>query len=216
MGLIDRFAKAVADQIAKSPALPAGSVTMTEQQMRGGSAAQGYGGGTVPLPRDQITPTVPFGPGRPIEPGAINPLALRGRPNPRRYEYQVAQNINVTETRLVPFKTLRAAADQVDILRRCIEVLKAKISALDWDITLSDSASEKIIAQSDGNHLQAMAKAREKFVTEIDRLVDFWVMPDKAEGLTFPEWIKVMLEEVLVLDALAIWPQQTVGGDLMG
>jgi hypothetical protein len=35
MGFIDRLAKAVADQIEKAPInLPAGAVTMTEQQMR--------------------------------------------------------------------------------------------------------------------------------------------------------------------------------------
>jgi Phage portal protein len=217
MGILDRIAARVAAEITKAPTLPTGSVAMTESQMRNSAMAQNQGYGTqVPLPRDQNIANVPFSPGVPIIPGAINPLQDRGRPDPRRYEFLVAQNINITETRLVPFKTLRAAADQIDILRRCIEVLKNKVAALDWDIVISDDASEKIIAESGGNHLQAMDKARTEFASEIDRLVDFWKMPDVAEGLTFADWIRLCLEEVLVLDAWAIWPQKTVGGDLMG
>ena len=110
MGLLDNLAKRVAEQITKAPNLPVGSVTMTETQMRSSSNLQNYGT-SVGLERNPVTPNVPFSPGMPIIPGAINPLNPEtGRPAPRRYEYQVAQNINITETRLVPFKTLRAAA----------------------------------------------------------------------------------------------------------
>ena len=116
----------------------------------------------------------------------------------------------------MPFKTLRAAADQIDILRRCIEVRKAKISGLDWDIVLSDAASEKIIAESGGNHLRAMADARAKFTPEIARLRKFWETPDPANGLSFVDWLNMALEEIDVLDAWAIWPQATVGGEIRG
>ena len=54
MGLLDRLAKAVADQIVKAPNLPSGTGIMTEQQMRqaGGIAKTQYGYGTsTPLPR---------------------------------------------------------------------------------------------------------------------------------------------------------------------
>jgi len=220
MGLLDRIAKAIAGtELEKAPNLPAGAVTMNEQQMRNavpGAIGQNYG--TVnPLPRNPLLAGIPFGPGIPITPGAINPVnPITGRPEPRRYEYQVAQNINITETRLVPFKTLRAAADQIDILRRCIEVIKGKVTGLDWDITLANDASEKIVSQSGGDHVRAMAKAREEFNDEIDRMRTFWENPDKANGLTFTDWLNIALEEMLVIDALAVWPQKTVGGDLYG
>ena len=221
MGLRDRIAKAIAGtEIEKAaPNLPAGSVVMNEQQMRNavpGAIGQNYG--TVnALPRNPLLAGVPFGPGIPITPGAINPVnPLTGRPEPRRYEYQVAQNINITETRLVPFKTLRAAADQIDILRRCVEVIKGKLAGLEWDIVLGNDASEKIVAQSGGDHVRAMAKAREDYNDEIDRVRTFWENPDKANGLTFTDWLNIALEEMLVIDALAIWPQKTVGGDLYG
>jgi hypothetical protein len=95
VGLLDRFAKRVAAEIEKAPNLPAGSVTMTEQEMvnRSGIMNQQYGQ-SVSLPRNAIWPNVPFTPGNPLIPGAINPVREDGRADPRRYEYQVAQNIN--------------------------------------------------------------------------------------------------------------------------
>lgn len=218
MGLRDRIARAIATgNIEKGPRLPAGSQTFTEAELRSQADAlnmrQTYGN-SVALPRAPFSAQVPFGPGLPITPGAINPLQPSGRPQPRRYEYQVAQNINVTETRLVPFKTLRAAADQIDILRRCIEVTKSKMLGLDWDITLGQDASEKIMAESGGDHVRAMARAREKYTDEINRLREFWETPDKANGLTFNDWLNIALEDILVIDAWAVYPLPTVGGDL--
>ena len=99
MGLFDSFAKRVANEIQKAPSLPAGSVAMTEAEMqsRAGIYTQQYGQSN-PLPRNPAIAGVPFGPGLPIIPGAINPVGANGRPDPRRYEYQVAQNINITAT----------------------------------------------------------------------------------------------------------------------
>ena len=215
MGLIDRLAKAVADQMKAPSGLPAGAIAMTVEEMQRASINNSYA--SKPLPRNPTFGNVPFAPGTPITPGAINPIGADGRADPRRYEYQVAQNINVaTEQKLVPFKTLRGAAEQIDIVRRCIEVLKSKITGLDWDIVIAEDASEKIVAEIGGDHVRAMAKAREKFSDEIYRARTFWENPDKANGLTFIDWLMVSLEEILVLDAWAIWPQKTVGGDLYG
>jgi hypothetical protein len=217
MGLLDRFAKAVAEQIEKAPRLPAGSVTMSEQEMvqSSGIWSQQYGQSTS-LPRNPIWPMVPFTPGNPLIPGAINPVREDGRADPRRYEYQVAQNINITPTRLVPFTTLRATADQVDIIRRCLEVVKAKITGMGWDIVLSDDASEKIAADSGQDHVRAMAEARTRFTEDIARLRSFWEQPDRANGYTYADWMNIFLEDNLVLDAVSIWPQKSVDGELYG
>lgn len=215
MGLLDRFAKAVAAQIEKAPNLPAGTVVMTEADMKRNPPSMAMGN-SEPLPRDQILPMIPFGPGLPIPPGPINPLRSDGRPDPRRYEYQTAQNINITETRLVPFKTLRAAADQIDILRRCIEVLKSKMVGLEWDITISEAAAEKVSKKFGGNQLRAMSQAREELAPEIARLHDFWEVPDKQNGLVFQDWLNIFLEDLLVIDGVAIWGQKSVAGDLYG
>ena len=217
MGLLDRFAKRVASEIEKAPY--AGANTMNEAQMRAtaGIAPTQYGLGTsVPLPRSPFFANVPFSSGLPLIPGAINPVNEDGRPDPRRYEFTVAQNLNVTENRLVPFKTLRAAADQIDILRKCVEVRKAKLTGKKWDIVLSESASERIIAESGGDHIRAMAKAREKFAPEIARLRSFWETPDPQNGLNFTDWFNMAIEEIDVLDALAIWPQLKANGEIRG
>ena len=220
MGLLDRIAKRVADEIVKAPNLPAGAGTMSMQQMvqAAGIAQTQYGANvSTALPRNPLLASVPFAPGMPILPGAINPLRQdSGRPDPRRYEFQVAQNINVSDNRLVPFKTLRAVSDQIDIVRRCIEVRKAKITGLEWDIVLSESATERIIAESGGNHLDALSKARETFSEEIGRLRAFWETPDPQNGLSFVDWLNMSMEEIDVLDAWAVWPQTTVGGDIRG
>ena len=220
MGLRDRIARAIAtSNIEKGPNLPAGATTIgTDALMaQSGLAMQQTYGNNVALPRAPFSATVPFGPGNPIIPGAINPVnPSTGRPEPRRFEYQVAQNINIVPTRLVPFTTLRAAGDSIDILRRCIEVTKAKMSGLDFDIVLGNDASEKIAAEAGGDHVRAMAKAREKYTDEINRLREFWENPDKANGYTWQDWINIAVEDILVIDAWAIYPQPTVGGDLYG
>lgn len=217
MGLLDRLARAVAAEISKAPNLPPGTVTMSESEMvaRAGISTQQYGQ-SVSLPRNPIWPNVPFNPGNPLIPGAINPVREDGRADPRRYEYQVAQNINITPTKLIPFTTLRATADQVDIIRRCLEVVKNKVTGMSWDIVLSEDASERIAAESGKDHVRAMAKAREKFTEDIARLRSFWEQPDRANGYTYADWMNLALEEILVLDAWAIWPQKSVGGELFG
>jgi hypothetical protein len=220
MGLRDRIARAIATgNLEKGPNLPRGATTIgTDDLMaQSGLAMQQTYGNNVALPRAPFSATVPFGPGNPIIPGAINPVnPATGRPEPRRYEYQVAQNINIVPTRLVPFSTLRAAGDSIDILRRCIEVTKSKMNGLQFDIVLGADASEKIAAESGGDHVRAMAKAREKYTDEINRLREFWENPDKANGYTWQDWINIAIEDILVIDALAIYPQPTVGGDLYG
>ena len=213
MGLLDRLAAKVAEQITKAPTL-APSASPVNVNALTSSNTDTYN--ATPMYRDPILGTAPFPAAIPLFPNAINPLGANGRPDPRRYEFLVAQNINLFENRLVPFKTLRVAADQIDILRRCIEVRKAKITGLDWDIVLSSSATERIVAESGGNHLRAMNDARTKFAPEIARLRAFWETPDPANGLTFVDWLSMAIEELDVLDALAIWPQMKANGDIRG
>jgi hypothetical protein len=111
---------------------------------------------------------------------------------------------------------LRSTADQVDIIRRCLEVVKNKITSMDWDIVLSDDASESLASESGKDHVRAMADARQKYTKDIDRLRNFWEQPDRANGYTWSDWLNIFLEDSLVLDAVALWPQKSVGGDLFG
>jgi hypothetical protein len=210
MGLIDNFVQRIATELVKA----APTITDLATQPQGYGASGGRA--TTALERDPNSANVPFAPGMPIIPGAINPLRADGRPDPRRYEFQVAQNINITETRLVPFKTLRAAGDQIDVLRRCVEVLKQKMIGLDWDIVLSSDTTEAMMSETGLSALRAQQAAKEKYGPEIARIRTFWKNPDTANGLIFADWLNMALEEILVLDAWAVWPQKTVGGDLFG
>lgn len=211
MGLLDNLAQRVADRITKASPI---ATPISQAQMQ---QALSQFGNSVGLPRNPLLGDVPFTPGVPIIPGAINTLRPDGRPDPRRYEYQVAQNINITETRLVPFKTLRAAADQIDIIRRCVEVMKHKLVGLEWDIVLAPDAAEKVMAESgEKTYTRAMELAKQKYSDEINRARKFWEVPDISNGLVFTDWLNMAAEEILVLDAWAIWPQKNVKGDLLG
>lgn len=217
MALFDRFRRNTEQQIEKAaPPLPAGTTAIQftpEQLNQIAQSAMGIGIFN-PLPRNQNLAGIPFGPSLPLTPAAINPVNSDGRTAPRRYEYPVAWNVFVTEQRLVPWKVLRASAEQIDILRRCIEVLKSKIASMDWDIVLSESASELIATENTGSYLRALADARRELNPEIARIRSFWQMPDRVNGLIFADWLSMLLEELLVLDAGAIYPHPTVGGEL--
>jgi hypothetical protein len=215
MGLLDNFARLVANEINKQ-APTATAITPAQMQQAQGLMSQSFGN-SVGLPRDPNMVSVPFNPGLPLVPGAINRVREDGRPDPRRYEYQVAQNINITPTRLTPFATLRAAAEQIDILRRCIEVLKNKMVSLDWDIVLGEDATEAIMAETgEKSYTRAQALAKDKFNADINRLKQFWEVPDIGNGLLFSDWLNMALEDILVVDAWAVWGQRTVGGELRG
>jgi hypothetical protein len=208
MGIFDKAIERLATAITKASPTPIPDYMMNQPQ--------GYGN-TVGLPREPNLGSVPFAPGVPILPGAINPVRADGRPDPRRYEFQVAQNINITPTRLVPFGTLRSAADQIDILRRCVEVIKQKMIGLEWDIVLGEDAVEKVMAETgEKSNLRAMQIAKDKYNDDINRMRQFWKQPDVSNGLVFADWLNMALEEILVLDAWAVWPQSTVGGEVLG
>lgn len=214
MAIWDNFVKRQIEKAA--PTLPAGATTtqFSPEQLQG-IANQMYGAGVFQnLPRNPVLPSVPFGPSNPLSPSAINPVGEDGRPDPRRWEYPVAWNIFVSEQRLVPWKVLRVAADQIDILRRCVEVIKNKVSGMDWDITFSEAASEMITNEAGGDHVRAMQRARDKYTEDIARMRVFWQIPDRVNGMSFKDWLNMLLEEVLVLDATAIYPHPDLKGDL--
>ena len=206
------------EDIQKGISLPKGSTTMTESEVRAISDAATNipNGQTSMLPRSPFYSVTPFGPGNPLHPAAINQVKDDGRADPRRFEYLVTQNLQVNQNKPIDFKTLRAASQQIDIIRRCLQVRKNKLTALSWDIVISESATEDIISNANGNHLLAMAEARKKLYPEISRLRSFWNNPDPSNGLTFADWLGMAIEEIDVIDALAIWPETTVGGELRG
>ncbi len=154
-----------------------------------------------------------LGPGVPLGVSALDPrLPGNGRYSPRRSEYQPGVNLNVNN-RSTPFATLRAAADQVDVMRRCIEARKAHMQALDWDIRLTRRALRQIMLDENlSNPGKAAAIARQRFEPEMIRLRNFWEKPDRFNQQGWGTWLGALMEEQLVTDAVTVFPRRTMNG----
>jgi hypothetical protein len=196
-----------------------GTIAMTAQDIAtivaGAHAGQAGTLTAQPMPRPPEWASRPFPPGTPLYPQAINkPRQDTGRPEPRKWEAPVSWNIQLTGDRLVPWRTLREAAD-MPIFRQCIEARKRALTSLDWAIrptaTSVEDAMRAGMSKSD-----AQEKLREDLEPEINRITAFWETPDPGEGLEFSDWLSLGAEEQLVLDATAIYPHYTYGGTLDG
>lgn len=198
----------IRDRLVKALSLPAGSTTQTEQQIS--ALAPQSGSFAEPLARDIADATTPFPPAMPLIPALINQPRADGRADPRRWEFPVAWNLQIVEQRAIPFKVLREIADGADIVRRCIEIVKAAVSGMEWDISINEDAVSRVMAEQNVGSTTASQIVRQQYQSEITKAKDFWRMPDRLNGLSFQEWIMMALEEVLVLDALSIYPNRTL------
>lgn len=134
-----------------------------------------------------------FPPQQPLQPIAQPAdYAALGRP----WDYPVGWNTRVTpRTGKVPFATLREMASPetgYDVLRVLIERVKDDIISQDWMVGPIDKH-----------------QARDK---RCDELEAFFQYPDKVHP--WADWLRMLLEQVLVYDAPAIWMRPTRGGDL--
>lgn len=202
---------------AISPATTPGAVFTAEQVASVANAAARGGqqitGVSVPLPRTD--PQVAFGPGVPLFPAAIDPPRPdTGRPEPRFNEYPVTSNLPGVSDRLVPWKVLRDAADAGGLPRRCIEIRKSEVCTLDWAVTITKQAVEAAQNGTNKPRSEIENDLRQRLSTDIVRCTNFWEKPDPGQDEDFAEWLSKLLEEHLVLDAVAIYPRTTFGGDL--
>ncbi|MBX6357790.1 MAG: phage portal protein [Micromonosporaceae bacterium] len=195
--------------------LPSGAqttdLTPTVAALQQRTQIQGYAGMSTPLPREMSDFIAAFGPGVPLYPEPLQPARPdTGQPDPRRWAYPVSWNLSREMQRHTPWSLLLETADRVDLVRRCIEIRKAEHVSQDWDFTLSRRALEAAGANTPGEK----SALRDKYSDQIARLVEWWQVPDKTNGLNFSTWLTMALEEHFVLDALAIYPRVTYGGDL--
>lgn len=198
----------IRDRLAKALSLPSGSTTQTEQQIA--SLTPQSGQFATPLARDITDATTPFPPAMPLIPALINQPRSDGRADPRRWEFPVAWNLQIVEQRAIPFKILREIADGADIVRRCIEIVKSAVAGMEWDITINEDAIARVMFEKNVGSTVAAQIVREQYQSQITAAKDFWRMPDRLNGLSFQEWVSMAIEEVLVLDALSIYPNRTL------
>lgn len=165
-------------------------------------------------PRDPSNDSA-FGPMDPLVPEAIDQLDSDGHTAPRSWQYTVGWNLPGNGNRETPWQVLRAAAAGVGIIRRCIEARKKDVADLSFVFAPSEDAiNDAYQLNPNAGRLDAEQKLREELMPEIVRLREFWANPWKARGLDFKQWCRMVLEHVLVDDAVPIYPSKTYGGDV--
>lgn len=128
-----------------------------------------------------------MGPGQPLQPVAQQAVG-------RQFDFPVGINLRTRprDQEGVTFQQLRSLADAHDVLRTVIETRKDELAGLAWSITSKDDKVEP--------------DARCKEVTE------FLASPDKEHG--WDEWLRMLLEDLIVLDAPTAYVHRTNGGKL--
>lgn len=143
-----------------------------------------------------------FSPFEPILPNPIDiPEAPSGRPRPRRWQFPVGWNLPVGQPgtegiKMANFQVLRDLSDVGSIPRRAVEIVKTDMLNLDWDIVPTVSAEKA---------MQGNPAKRKDFESRKAEVWN-WLMYEIDPGLypTFHSWLNAALEDLIVLDALAI------------
>lgn len=133
-----------------------------------------------------------FGPGNPLAP--IAPPEVRGR----SWDFPVAYNLTPRPRKYEPitFELLRGLAQSYDLMRIIIETRKDQVAHLEWSVG-PKAKGEKATPEQ-----QARA----------DKIKAFFEEPQK--GKSWETWIRLLLEDLLVIDAPTIYPRLTRGGQL--
>lgn len=203
----------VAAAVEKALKLPAGTQTYDmAQRVEQSQLANAVFTESAVLPRSPFNNAM-FGPGDALIPAPVSPLLPSGRPAPRRYEYDPSENLQLTSPRAVPWGVLRSAADNVSIVRACIEVLKSSVTGLDWAFSIDSGRARALAKRSGTSNHEVIIDLQDKFADDIDRLHQWWAYPD--QGWTFTEWLNAVIEDEVVYDAVALYPRLSYGGDLL-
>ena len=132
-----------------------------------------------------------------MSPGpGLAPLADRPQDQTRGRQFDFPVNVNLIPRprpyEAVTFEQLRALSYNCDVLRSVIENEKDNLAKLKWKFKPRDSKK-----QPDERCAQ---------------LTDFFSMPDKEH--TWDEWLRMLLEDLFVIDAPCLYPLKTRGGDV--
>lgn len=139
-----------------------------------------------------------FGPGQPLP-----QQAPAGSP-PRQFDYQPFTNLSYTPraTETVSFDQLRALADSYWLVRTLIETRKDQMTKIPWHFRLKPKVGEGSFE----------SQKRSESDPRVRRLTEFFERPDGTNS--WQTWLRMVLEDMLVIDAPAILPWRTRGGDI--
>jgi Phage portal protein len=137
-----------------------------------------------------IRPDSWFGPQQPLQPQA--PAEVKGR----QFDYAFGANLNYVPRAEagITFSELRALADALPLLRLVIETRKDQIAAQNFAVRQRARAD-----LPDGS-------------ARVDRALEFLSTPDKRHS--FADWLRMLLEDLLVIDAATIYPRYDRSGAL--
>src|SRR5580692_2625237 len=129
-----------------------------------------------------VAPQNWFGPLQPLKPMA--PPEVKGR----QFDYPFGANVSYTPraSAAIGFAELRALADALPLLRSVIETRKDQIAGLNYTVRPRDP--------SRAPDADARVAATRAFLARPDRRHDF------------STWLRILLEDLLVIDAATIYP----------
>lgn len=167
------------------------------------------------LARDPTTFGGALGPGYPFQPIPLDQLGPDGRPLPRKFQYDVADNLNITKM-LPQWTTLATAAVQVDIMARCISIRQSDVTKMDWTWNVSSDAVNTIMEDNQISISEAAKLARAQFMPDIVRLSEAWENPYPQSDRGWEEWVTEFMWQMLVYDGVPVHPAFTLGGQSLG
>jgi hypothetical protein len=134
-----------------------------------------------------------FSPGQPLQP-------VNGEESPRLFEYQPGVNLMITPRMgfgaMLSFPMLRALSHTKEV-RLNIELIKRTICGMEWEIVPNEVSS-----------VEVSGVTYEKTV-ETDSIRAFFEKPDGVNE--WDAWLKMLLEDLLVIDAVTIYPDVQFG-----
>src|ERR1700722_5058565 len=130
--------------------------------------------------------------------GPLQPLAPLRPPQGKRRQGDDPFGLNLNYIPRaedgVSFAELRGLADALPLLRAVIETRKDQIAAQSYAIRSR-------------NHEDSSASSQ-----AIDQVTRFFTRPDRRHS--FADWLRMLLEEMLVIDAATVYPRYNRGGSL--
>ncbi len=137
-----------------------------------------------------VSPDTWFGPLQPLAPMA--PPEVKGR----QWDYPFGANLNYIPRSEdgVSFGELRGLADALPLLRSVIETRKDQIAGQSYAVRARAHCDAPDASKS------------------IEAVTRFFVRPDRRHS--FADWLRMLLEEMLVIDAATIYPRYARGGSL--
>jgi hypothetical protein len=137
-----------------------------------------------------VSPDTWFGPLQPLAPMA--PPEVKGR----QFDYPFGANLNYIPRAEdgISFGELRGLADALPLLRAVIETRKDQIAGQNYAVRARARADTPDVSKS------------------IDAVSRFLVRPDRRHS--FADWLRMLVEEMLVIDAATIYPRYARGGGL--